>query len=77
MRVIRPFSDPKLCQYLHEYMDDGQLYFVSELVEYLNNRQDNVVLSDSQVRNYLEYNSSNNKQFGRITLSGKVFFYVI
>lgn len=69
------FKD-RFIRYLNEYIDFGQSYSVTEIVAFLNNRQDEFVFSDSFVRNYLEYHSDTNNDnlFSKEKRCGKVYY---
>lgn len=69
-----PFYYPQFSRYLHEFISDGLEYRVSEIVAYLNSRQDQVAFTDKQVRNYLEYHNNLRKHINK-RCSGSTVYY--
>lgn len=73
--MIRPFQAyPNLFQYLMEYLEVGLGYSAPEITDYLNARQDFTVLSDKQVKSFLDYHSSDGGSFSKHKKIGKAFY---
>lgn len=62
--MIRLFQTaPNLFQYLMEYLEVGLSYFGCRITDYLNACQDFTVLSNKQVKRFLNYHSSDGSSF--------------
>ena len=74
MPLLHPLRDPIIHSLLNDYLENGWIYSASEIVDYLNERQNNVIIDYRQVKSYLDYHSAKGGCFSKQVLNRHAFF---
>lgn len=72
--MYHPLQNSILNDYLHEYIEHGQFYSISEIVNYLNARQDVVDFDYDAVKRYSDYHSGDGCPFLKHRNGRNVFY---